>query len=130
MIHKSIISGDYKEQDKIRGYIAYIISIEDGYKTKIKEYIQGFRDNSITCFNDAVNAFNENKLYKEVKDFKLIDSCSFIEDEYVDGYMASIFYERQDFLVRHGYIDKPTDKKEVDKYIASINNVDIFDIPL
>uniref|UniRef100_UPI00273FE630 retron St85 family RNA-directed DNA polymerase n=1 Tax=Bacillus sp. MMSF_3328 TaxID=3047080 RepID=UPI00273FE630 len=35
MIHNALVSGDYSNNNKIRGYISYINSIEDGYKEKI-----------------------------------------------------------------------------------------------
>lgn len=35
------MQGDYSMNDKVRGCIAYVDSVEDGYKTKCTEYIEG-----------------------------------------------------------------------------------------
>ncbi len=35
MIHKAIVTGDYKDSNQIKGYVAYISSIEEDYLYKI-----------------------------------------------------------------------------------------------
>lgn len=41
IIYNSIMQGDYSLNEKVRGYIAYVDSVEDGYKTKCTKYIEG-----------------------------------------------------------------------------------------
>ena len=41
IIYNSLMQGDYSMNDKVRGCIAYVDSVEDGYKTKCTEYIEG-----------------------------------------------------------------------------------------
>jgi len=77
MIHKSIISGDYSCNDKIRGYIAYINSIENDYKSKIIQYIGKFYSYDIVTDMQAVVAFNSNKLFAELNDMIWCDELPF-----------------------------------------------------
>lgn len=70
MIHYQIISGDYSDNDKIRGYVAYISSIEKNYRKKIIKYYGKFLNDPITLFPELVDKFNDNKLFKEIPDIK------------------------------------------------------------
>ena len=65
MIHNAIMNGDYGNNDKIRGYIAHINFIEEGYRKNIINYINKIGQ-KITYDNQLVNKFNDNRLYKEV----------------------------------------------------------------
>ena len=67
MIFNSIVNKDYTRNDKIKGSIAYVDSIEMGYKEKILNYIiqiteKGQFKNNI----DIVNAYNKNKFFKSL----------------------------------------------------------------
>ena len=66
MIHHQIISGDYSEYSKVLGYIAYVESVEPGYKEKVKKYIREFLDNSNTLTPEAVSSFNTHKYFKDI----------------------------------------------------------------
>ena len=79
MIFNSILNKDYSNNDKIRGFIAYIDSIETGYRGKVVEYVNQLGNSDVfrTDF-DIVTAFNKNKLYKEIKDMEYyIAVCPF-----------------------------------------------------
>lgn len=70
-IHYSILNKNYKDNEKIRGMIAFISSIENGYKDKMLNYISKLiQKSTFTGDKDIVKAFNRNKLYKELPDMK------------------------------------------------------------
>ena len=102
MIHYQIVSGDYSGNDKIRGYIAYIDSIEKNYRKKIIKYISKYYSDSITLFPDAVKKFNENKLFSEIADMSSKDVSEFVAYEDEADYMQMVTSEREDFLFKHG----------------------------
>lgn len=66
MIHHEILSGDYSKNEKIRGYIAYIDSLEKNYKRRLIKYIEKFLDDSIDLSPELVEKFNQNKLYTQI----------------------------------------------------------------
>lgn len=69
MINNSIAQKDYSQNDKIRGMVAYVNSIEADYKGKICKYINALAKRPFFYANkDIVEAFNKNKLYKEIQD--------------------------------------------------------------
>ena len=70
MIHHEIVTGDYSDNEKIRGYIAYIDSLEKNYRNKIIKYIEKYLDDTITLFPELVEKFNQNKLYNQIPDMK------------------------------------------------------------
>lgn len=75
MIFNSIVNKDYTRNDKIKGSIAYVDSIEKGYKEKILNYIiqiteKGQFKNNI----DIVNAYNKNKFFKSLPDMQYEES--------------------------------------------------------
>lgn len=71
MIFRSIVEMDYTKNDKIIGCIAYVDSIEAGYKERMKEYIIRIVEKSQFRNNiDIVNAYNENKIYKSLPDME------------------------------------------------------------
>lgn len=99
MIHFQIISGDYSNNDKIRGYISYIDSIEKNYRKKVIKYIEKFLDApSVTLFPDLVREFNDNKLFKEIPDMVQRDISFFVEPFDEADYYDMILCEREDFL--------------------------------
>jgi len=72
-INSAITSGDYQEKDRIIGMIAFVTSIEKGYKDKIIKYIKSIIDKDFVCSNkNLVNAFNHNKFYKELPNCKYV----------------------------------------------------------
>ncbi len=71
MIHRAIISKDYSEINRIKGYIAYISSIEDSYVDKVQKYINGFQSKNIACCHDIINSFNQNKILKDTPDLEI-----------------------------------------------------------
>lgn len=102
MIHYEIISGDYSSNDKIRGYISYIDSIEKNYKKRIIKYITKYFEDPITLFPEAVDKFNANKLFKEIPDMQQKNVSEFVNFEDEDDYMQMATWERENFLLKHG----------------------------
>ena len=72
MIHKSIMQQEYGQNDKIRGLVAYINSIEPNYKEKICNYIEGFEEKLMFESNskEIFEKYNKNKIFKESKNLK------------------------------------------------------------
>lgn len=69
MIAHSIADGDYTKNDEIRGMIAYINSIENGYREKICEYINKLvNKNEFRMNSFIVQKYNDNKFYKDMPD--------------------------------------------------------------
>ncbi|GCD11315.1 retron St85 family RNA-directed DNA polymerase [Clostridium tagluense] len=83
MIIKSLFSMDYINNNIIKGYIAFINSIEDGYKCKIIEYINKTINKSLPYSNEMVIAYNENKFFKETNDM-CYHGYDNIDDKYED----------------------------------------------
>lgn len=98
MIHRAIVSGDYSNNEIIKGYIAYINSIEDDYLTKIKSYINSFRNKNVDFIRSTVDAFNNNKIYKDIIDLYEKVPVHFYSEEEED-YFADMVSERYDFLM-------------------------------
>lgn len=104
MIHKEIATGNYDNIQEIRGYIAYINSIEGDYQAKIKSYIQSFSSKPVCMYKELVYAFNANKLYKDIPDFKLLTSSDFVEYPETYEYESLNFAERVEFLKKHNLL--------------------------
>lgn len=66
MIHRAILSGCYEDIDKIKGYIAYISSIEDDYLGKVKKYIYHFKE-SPHLTSENISAYNQHKLFSDIE---------------------------------------------------------------
>lgn len=68
-IFNSITKKNYAVNDKIRGSIAYVNSIEPGYQEKICKYIEQISKRvELTSDLEVVKAFNENKIFKALPD--------------------------------------------------------------
>ena len=102
MIHYEIVTGDYSDNEKIRGYIAYIDSLEKNYRNKIIKYIEKYLDDTITLFPELVEKFNQNKLYNQISDMKQHDISRFVEFEDEADYYSMVVNERKNYLSRHG----------------------------
>lgn len=72
MIHHSIMQQKYDQNDRIRGLVAYINSIEPDYKIKICNYINSFEDKVMFQPNskDICEQYNKNKILKETKNLE------------------------------------------------------------
>lgn len=72
MIHKAIMQQEYEQNDKIRGLVAYINSIEQNYKEKICNYIESFEEKLMFEPNskEIFEKYNKNKIFKECKNLK------------------------------------------------------------
>lgn len=71
LIHFAITTGDYSQVNKINGYVSYIDSIENGYKEKIKSYINKLIEKDSKYFKNLVDAFNTSSLQKGVNAMNL-----------------------------------------------------------
>ena len=72
MIFNSILNQDYRNNERIKGMIAYIDSIEPGYKNKIVEYINKLKNKEVFNSNNSiVAAFNANKIFGEVSNWDM-----------------------------------------------------------
>lgn len=70
-IYHAVSEGDYSERDKIMGMIAFVNSIESGYKEKMICYIHeliGRKEFRMQA--NLVQAYNENKWFRELKDME------------------------------------------------------------
>lgn len=120
MIHRAIVTGDYSQLNKIRGYISYISSIEENYKEKITNYIKKFYNDPVTLYGDAVKAYNANKIFSTLDDMEEHKISYFYDFDEIDELGYEDYYRRQDYLCRHGYIQKndsiiidPADTEEI-----------------
>lgn len=70
-IYQSIINKEYIHNDEIIGSIAFVESIEEGYKNKVINYISDLiqREDLVSDI-DVVKAYNKNKLFKILPDMK------------------------------------------------------------
>ncbi|RHP92286.1 RNA-directed DNA polymerase [Eisenbergiella sp. OF01-20] len=94
LIHRAIISGDYSNINRIRGYIAYISSIEDDYMQKVVKYINTFKTKRDVIFLDStVEMFNANIFLPGVDQISQIRMTMEEEDNFGD-YVT----ERLEFL--------------------------------
>ena len=96
------MTGDYSDNEKIRGYIAYIDSLEKNYRNKIIKYIEKYLDHTITLFPALVQEFNQNKLYNQIPDMKQHDISCFVDYEDEAYYYSMVVNEREEYLSRHG----------------------------
>lgn len=121
MIHHSIVSEDYSKNNIIRGYVSYINSIEKGYLEKMKEYIFNIFKKDYNHFSSTVNAFNENKLYRDIESIEYVE---FVGAGYSDDYEWHNYEERRfEFLVEKGYLKGLKDhSKEAEKLL--VENMD------
>lgn len=73
-IFSSIISKDYSCNNQILGKIAFVDSIEDGFKNKMIEYIKSIIERSrFKADKSIVNAFNSNKLFFELPNMEYVE---------------------------------------------------------
>ncbi|GAA0274491.1 retron St85 family RNA-directed DNA polymerase [Muricomes sp. OA1] len=115
MIHYEVATGDYTMNDKIRGYIAYVDSIEKNYKNKCISYLQKLSESTLCLFPDIVKAYNGNKIYKELPDMKEKRATDFVELEEADDFSNMIYYEHEEYLISKGLLDKKEDVTDLDE---------------
>lgn len=102
MIHYSMVTGDYSLNERIRGYISYINSIEDDYRKNCIDYINKLTQSSLSLFDEIVEEYNKNKLFKELPNMKVKNPSDFVKQSEVDNFMSDLYYERREFLIKHG----------------------------
>lgn len=106
MLHYEVATGDYTMNDKIRGYIAYVDSIEKGYRKKCIGYLDRLSKSTLSLFPDIVEAYNANKIYKELPDMMMKQAADFVkDDEERADFEDMIFFEHEEFLISHGLKD-------------------------
>lgn len=115
VIHYQIATADYTDNDKIRGYISYINSIEGTYKTQIVSYIKKLSESQLCLFDELVEAFNKNKLYQELPDMLLRNADDFV-NEYQEGdFMTIVYYKHREFLIKHGLMVEDENDSNLEK---------------
>jgi retron-type reverse transcriptase len=102
MIHYQVVTGDYSMNDQIRGYIAYVDSIENNYKDKCISYLKKLSESNLCLFSDVVEAYNSNKIYKELPDMKNGIITDFVDFNDADDFSDMIYHEHEDYLISHG----------------------------
>ncbi len=105
MIHYEIATGDYSDKFKIQGYVSYINSIEPNYKTQIKSYIEKLIRSELCLFPELVDAFNKNKIYKDLPVMLHDEIYEFMEEDERECFLSSKYYEHREFLIKHGFCD-------------------------
>lgn len=106
MLHYEVATGDYALNDKIRGYISYIDSIEKNYKNKCINYLQNLSESTLCLFPDIVKAYNDNKIYKELPDMKEKTAIDFVKAEDIDDFYNLIYCKHEEYLISKGLLIK------------------------
>lgn len=101
MIHRAIVTGDFTNSNQIKGYIAYINSIEHDYLNKIKKYINSFSEKDICIFEEVVEKFNDNKFFNDLEDFEVKAPFYFVEEKELDDFCSYLYEERESFIRKH-----------------------------
>lgn len=115
MLHYEVATGDYTANDKIRGYIAYVDSIEKNYKNKCISYLKKLSESTLCLFPEVVRAYNSNKIYKELPDMKNKQVTDFVKYNYTDDFSTEIYYEHREYLISKGLLDNDKDGSDSDK---------------
>ena len=100
MLHYAVATGDYSMNDKIRGYIAYVDSIEKTYKKKCDNYLVKLSESDLSLFADVVKAFNSNKIFTELPDMVEKQPIDFVQYEDIADYENMVYCERESYLVQ------------------------------
>ncbi len=98
-ILKMIFSGDYSEKDHVLGEISYVNYLETDYLLKVKKYICKISE-QIRYFPELVNAFNDNLIFKDIRNINIID----IKDE-DPMYIEYLYQKRKDYLEKRAIHD-------------------------
>lgn len=77
MLYWQIKNADYTMNDKIRGYIAYVDSIEQNYREKCVKYLEKLSESRLCLNSVVVKAYNSNKIYPELPDMCLKKEADF-----------------------------------------------------
>lgn len=115
MIHYEVATGDYTMNDKIRGYVAYVDSIEKNYKNKCISYLQKLSESTLCLFPDVVKAYNSNKIYKELPDMIEKRATDFVELKDADGFYDMIYYEHEEYLISNGLLNEKEDITDLEE---------------
>lgn len=115
MLHYEVSTGDYTMNDKIRGYIAYVDSIEKNYKKKCISYLQKLSESTLCLFPDVVKAYNSNKIYNELPNMKEKQATDFVELKAVDDFANMIYHEHEEYLISKGLLNKRENISDLDE---------------
>ncbi len=114
MLHYAVATGDYSMNNKIRGYIAYVDSIEKMYKKKCINYLVKLSESDLSLFSDVVKAYNDNKIFKELPDMVEKQPKDFVRYEDIDAYEDMVYYAHESYLAKHGLVLIQTEVYEQD----------------
>ncbi|MBU3171489.1 hypothetical protein [Clostridium estertheticum] len=125
MIHNAIVTKNYCQTMRIKGYISYINSIEDGYRQKIIVYINRLIKRDYRCFKGIVNEYNKNKnllikglddmVYKVFTD-QVQEEVAYTLEETGDYISADDILDCS-YLNRYNYLIKYELKEDEQEYI-------------
>lgn len=115
MIHYEVATGDYTMNDKIRGYVAYVDSIEKDYKNKCISYLQKLSESTLCLFPDVVKAYNSNKIYKELPDMIEKRATDFVELKDADDFYDMIYCEHEEYLISNGLLNEKEDITDLEE---------------
>lgn len=102
MIHKAVISGDYSSIQQIRGYIAFVNSIEPDFIERIKSYLQSFQNKPVALFLDSVESYNKNRIIKDIPDMIVRQASSFVSIPDEEAFESDNCTERAEYLQKRG----------------------------
>ncbi|QWG70405.1 RNA-directed DNA polymerase (plasmid) [Bacillus mycoides] len=130
MIHHAFISADYSSNDCIRGYIAFISSIEEGYKDTICKYINKLVNNkNYRIFEDIVEGYNNNKIFKDMEEMRFKETVFLDPDYPLNSHLSDIVQVRTDFLQNRDIkIDVFPDSSEDEIASANMEEIEIDDL--
>ena len=106
LIHYQISTGDYSQNEQLKGYISYINSIEKDYKDKIKTYIRKLTESTLCMFDDVVDLYNENKIFVDLPDMKLKEATEFVDLRDADVFSNMIYSEHRQYLLSKNLIQE------------------------
>lgn len=114
MLHYAVAAGDYSMNNVLRGYIAYVDSIERTYKKKCINYLVKLSESNLCLFPDIVKAYNENKIFKELPDMLERKAIDFVEYEDIEDYENMIYCVHEEYLASHGLVLEQDELVELD----------------
>lgn len=122
-IHTCLVSGRYELKDHILGEIAYVNYVEKenkiSYLKRIKTYIEK-QAQKIQIFPELVEAYNENRFFKDLKPITTVDIDIAMEEEF---YLYEYLYqERKKFLLKKELDDICTYDNWPDIILNSLQN--------
>lgn len=118
MIHHTIVTGDYSNINKIKGYISFISSIEKDYKIKITKFCERLIEKEqYRIFPDIVEKYNKNNFLKT-------KNMEYINYEPIDEISGEIIYLSELYLEeRIGFYKTNNIENKIDEFFKCSNQI-------